>query len=73
MWRTGVIREYSSYSNFGRDYKDNISLAQIVEENKKVNIPIPQIVEEIAEESKASIEWRNNPNLYFEEIKVFLG
>ena len=38
-----------------------------------MNIPVTQIVEEIAEVSKSSIEWRSIPNLYFEEIKVFLG
>ena len=38
-----------------------------------VNIPVTQIVKEIAEVSKSSIEWRSIPNLYFEEIKVFLG
>ena len=27
-----------------------------------VNIPVPQIVEEIAEVSKSSIEWRSIPN-----------
>ena len=43
-WRTGADREYSSYSDCGRD-----------------------------QVSKSSIEWRSVPNLYFEEIKVFLG
>ena len=51
----------------------NIPVAQIVEEITEVNIPVPQIVEEIADVSKSSIEWRNISNLYFEEIKVFLG
>ena len=51
----------------------NIPDTQIVEEITEANIPVPQIVEEIAEVSKSSIEWRNIPNLYFEEIKVFLG
>ena len=51
----------------------NIPVTQIVEEITEVNIPVPQNVEEIAEVSKFSIEWRNIPNLYFEEIKVFLG
>ena len=51
----------------------NIPVTQIVEEITEVNIPVPQNVEEIAEVSKSSIEWRNIPNLYFEEIKVFLG
>ena len=51
---------------FGIDWKCG-ELEQIV------NIPVPQIVEEIAEVSKSSIEWRDIPNLYFEEIKVFLG
>ena len=51
----------------------NIPVTQIVEEITEVNIPVPQIVEEIAEVSKSSIEWRNIPNLYFEEIKVFHG
>ena len=51
----------------------NIPVTQIVEEITQVNIPVPQIVEEIAEVSKSSIVWRNIPNLYFEEIKVFLG
>ena len=65
---------------FGIDWKCgkleqivNIPVTQIVEETTEVNIPVPQIVEEIAEVSKSSIEWRNIPNLYFEEIKVFLG
>ena len=51
----------------------NIPVTQIVEEITEVNIPVPQIVEEIAEVSKSSIVWRNIQNLYFEEIKVFLG
>ena len=51
----------------------NIPVTQIVEEITEVNIPVPQIVEEIAEVSKSSIEWRNISNLYFGEIKVFLG
>ena len=51
----------------------NIPVTQIVEEITEANIPVPQIVEEIAEVSKSLIEWRNIPNLYFEEIKVFLG
>ena len=51
----------------------NIPVTQIVEEIKEVNIPVPQNVEEIAEVSKSSSEWWNIPNLYFEEIKVFLG
>ena len=65
---------------FGIDWKCgkleqivNIPVTQIVEEITEVNILVPQIVEEIAEVSKSSIEWRNIPNLYFEEIKVFLG
>ena len=65
---------------FGIDWKCgeleqivNIPVTQIVEEITEVNIPIPQIVEEIAEVSKSSIEWRSIPNLYSEEIKVFLG
>ena len=51
----------------------NIPVTQIVEEITEVNIPIPQNVEEIAEVSKSSCEWWSIPNLYFEEIKVFLG
>ena len=51
----------------------NIPVTQIVEEITEVNIPVPQNVEEIAEVSKSSIEWWSIPNLYFEEIKVFLG
>ena len=65
---------------FGIDWKCgeleqivNIPVTQIVEEITEVNIQVPQIVEEIAEVSKSSIEWRSIPNLYFEEIKVFLG
>ena len=65
---------------FGIDWKCgeleqivNIPVTQIVEEITEVNIPVTQVVEEIAEVSKSSIEWRNIPNLYFEEIKVFLG
>ena len=38
-----------------------------------VNIPVTQIVEEIAEVSKSSFEWRSIPNIYFEGIQVFLG
>ena len=51
----------------------NVPVTQIVEEITEVNIPVPQNVEEITEVSKSLIEWRNIPNLYFEEIKVFLG
>ena len=55
----------------------NIPFTQIVEEITEVNIPVPQNVEEIAEVSKSSSEWwsihRSRSNLYFEEIKVFLG
>ena len=61
----------------------NIPVTQIVEEiaeicyrlwkREIVNIPVPQNVEEIAEVSKSSSEWWSIPNLYFEEIKVFLG
>ena len=51
----------------------NIPVTQNVEEITVVNIPVPQNVEEIAEVSKSSIECGNIPNLYFEEIKVFLG
>ena len=52
---------------------DEYTVTQIVEESTEVNIPVPQIVEEIGEVSKSSIEWRSIPNLYFEEIRVFLG
>ena len=65
---------------FGIDWKCgeleqivNIPVTQIVEEITEVNIPVPQNVEEIAEVSKFSSEWWSIPNLYFEEIKVFLG
>ena len=65
---------------FGIDWKCgeleqlvNIPVTQIVEEITEVNIPVPQNVEEIAEVSKSSSEWWSIPNLYFEEIKVFLG
>ena len=51
----------------------NIPVTQIVEEITEVDIPVTQIVEEITEVSKSSIEWENISNLYFEEIKVFLG
>ena len=51
----------------------NIPVTQIVEEIPELNVPVTQIVEEITEVSKSSIEWRNIPNLHFEEIKVFLG
>ena len=51
----------------------NIPVTQIVEEITEVNIPFHRLLEEIAEVNKSSIEWRNIPNLYFEEIKVFLG
>ena len=36
-----------------------------------VNIPVLQIVEEIAEVRKSSIVWSSIPNLHIEEIKVF--
>ena len=49
-----------------------IPFTHIVEEITERNIPVPQ-VEEIAEVSKSSIEWRSIPNIYFEGIKVFLG
>ena len=65
---------------FGIDWKCgeleqivNIPVTHIVEEITEVNIQVTQNVEEIAEVSKSSIEWRNIPNLYFEEMKVFLG
>ena len=65
---------------FGIDWKCgeleqivNIPVTQIVEEITEVNIPVLQNVEEIAEVSKSSSEWWSIPNLYFEEIKVFLG
>ena len=48
---------------FGIDWKCG-ELEQIV------NIPVTQIVQEIAEVSKSSTVWRNIPNLYFEEISV---
>ena len=51
----------------------NIPVTQIVEEITELNIPVTQIVEEITELNKSSIEWRSIPNVYFEEIKVFLG
>ena len=38
-----------------------------------VNIPVSQIVEEIAEVSKSLIVWSSILNLYFEEIEVFLA
>ena len=86
MWRTGADREYSSYTDCGRDHRGehssysdcgrsqivNIPVTQIVEEITEVNIPVPQNVEEIAEVNKSSSEWRSIP-LYFEEFKVFLG
>ena len=37
-----------------------------------VDIPVPQIVEEIAEVSKSLIVCNSIVNLYFEEIEVFL-
>ena len=36
-----------------------------------VDIPVPQIVEEIAEVNKSLIVCNSILNLYFEEIKVF--
>ena len=36
-----------------------------------VNIPVSQIVEEIAEVSKSLIVWNSILNLYFEDIEVF--
>ena len=65
---------------FGIDWKCgkleqivNIPVTQIVEEITELNVTVTQIVEEITVVSKSSIEWRNIPNIYFEEIKVFLG
>ena len=58
-WRTKADREYSSFTDCGRD--------------RRVKNPVPQIVKEIAEVSKSSIVWRSIPNLYFVEIKVFPG
>ena len=80
----GVVEKHAQTMlqlvKFGIDWKCgkleqivNIPVTQIVEEITEMNIPVPQIVEEIAEVSKSSIEWRNIPNIYFEEIKVFLG
>ena len=67
-------REYSSYSDCGRDHRSlNIPVTQTVEEITEMNIPVPQNVEEIAEMCKSSSEWWSIPNLYFEEIRVFLG
>ena len=51
----------------------NIPVSQIVEEVAEVKIPVPQIVEEIAEVSKSSIVSRSILNLYLEGIKVFPG
>ena len=66
IWRTGADREYSSYSDCGRDHRSlNIPVTHIVEDT--------QIVEEITEVSKSSIEWGSIPNIYFVGIKVFLG
>ena len=87
-WRTGADREYSSFTQIVEEITElnipvtqiveeigevNIPVTRIVEEITELNIPVPQIVEEIAKVSKSSIEWRSIPNLYFEEIKVFLG
>ena len=36
-----------------------------------VNIPVSQIVEEIAEVSKSLFVWNSILNLYFQEIEVF--
>ena len=36
-----------------------------------MNVPVSQIVEEIAEVSKSLIVWSSILNLYFEEIEVF--
>ena len=49
----------------------NIPVSQIVEEIAEVNIPVSQIVEEIAEVSKSLIVWSSTLNLYFEAIEVF--
>ena len=49
----------------------NIPVSQIVEEIAEVNVPVPQIVEEIAEVSKSLIVCNSILNLYFEEIEVF--
>ena len=51
----------------------NIPVSQIVDEIAEVNIPVPQIVEEIAEVSKSLIVWSSFLNHYFEEIEVFLA
>ena len=49
----------------------NIPVSQIVEEIAEVNVPVPQIVEEIAEVSKSLIVCNSILNLHFEVIEVF--
>ena len=57
MWRTGADREYSSYSDCGRDRRSWIFLLhRLWKKITEVNIPVPQNVEEIAEVSKSSSE-----------------
>ena len=48
-----------------------VSIGKPGELEQIVNIPISQIVEEIAEVSKSLIVWSSILNLYFEEIEVF--
>ena len=70
--KTHAYKLMDSHSDCGRDHRVecyNYTDCGITE----VNIPIPPNVEEIAEGSKSSIVWRNIPNFYFEEIKLFLG
>ena len=50
-----------------------VYIGKLGELEQIVNIPVPQIVEEIADMSKSSIVRRSISNLYFEEIKVFPG
>ena len=69
----GRDREYSSYSDCGRDRRGEYSSYTDCGRDHRDEIPVPRIVEEIAEMSKSSIVWRSIPNLYFEEIKVFSG
>ena len=46
-------------------------LRKLGELEQIVNIPVSQIVEEIAEVSKSLTVWSSILNLYFEETEVF--
>ena len=48
-----------------------VCVGKLGELEQIVNIPVSQIVEEIAEVNKSLIVWSSILNFYFEEIEVF--